>query len=72
MFEAVLPKEKPEDGVAFPPPPKRPPPEAAGVEEDAGADVPGVPLPPKLNDIARGSSEASLNVGKKGDARVKR
>lgn len=47
----MLPKEKPEDGVAFAPP-KRPPPDAAGVEEDAGADVPGVPLAPKLNDMA--------------------
>lgn len=69
LFDAVLPKEKPEDGVAFPPP-KRPPPDAAGVEEDAGADVPGVPLPPKLNDMAGGSSDSSLNVEKKADGRV--
>lgn len=56
----MLPKEKPEDGVELAPP-KRPPPDAAGVEEEAGAEVPGVTLP-KLNDMAAEMSVQLLNV----------
>lgn len=57
-----MPKEKPEDGAAVAPP--KMPPAVAGVAEEAAAEVLGVPLPPKLNDMADEMSARSLNVGK--------
>lgn len=71
LFDAVLPKEKPEDGVVLAPP-NRLPPDAAGVEEEAGAEVPGVPLPPKLNDMAAEWSVKLLGVEENGDSRNSR
>lgn len=71
MFDAALPNAKPEDGVVFAPP-KRLPPDAAGVEEEAGAEVLGVPLPPKLNAIADEVPVRLLNVGEDCDGRDRR
>lgn len=42
---------KPEAGVFPVEPPNRLPGAVAGVEDEAGAEVPGALLPPKLNDM---------------------
>lgn len=50
MLDCALLNVKPEPGLADAAP-NRPPGAAAGVEDEAGPEVPGVPAPPKLNDM---------------------